>query len=93
MRTTVRLPADLLERAKRKAAAEGKTLTALIEDGLRLVISPARTIERKRSSSKDRLPISKCSGGLLTGVDPIRFSSELEEAEDIERMQRTTRHR
>jgi hypothetical protein len=93
MRTTVRLPAELLEHAKRKAAAEGKTLTALIEDGLRLVISPARTIEPKRSSSRDRLPLSKCSGGLLPGVDPIRFASELEEAEDIERLQRTRRRR
>jgi predicted DNA binding CopG/RHH family protein len=36
-RTTVRLPEDLVARAKRKAAAEGRTLTSLIEDGLRLV--------------------------------------------------------
>ena len=38
-RTTVRLPSELLRRAKRKAAVEGRTLTALIEDGLRLVVS------------------------------------------------------
>ena len=37
-RTTVRLPEDLIKRAKRKAAAEGSTLTALIEEGLRLVV-------------------------------------------------------
>ena len=36
-RTTVRLPAELLKRAKRKAVAEGRTLTALIEEGLRLL--------------------------------------------------------
>jgi predicted DNA binding CopG/RHH family protein len=30
-RTTVRLPDELIERAKRKAAAEGRSLTALIE--------------------------------------------------------------
>jgi predicted nucleic acid-binding protein len=35
-RTTVRLPEDL-NRAKRKAAAEGRTLTSLIEDRLRLI--------------------------------------------------------
>ena len=34
-RITVRLPADLLKRAKRKAVAEGRTLRALIEEGLR----------------------------------------------------------
>ncbi len=37
-RVTVGLPADLLNRAKRKAAAEGRTLTSLIEDGLRPVL-------------------------------------------------------
>jgi hypothetical protein len=35
-RTTVRLPEDLIRRAKIEAAAEGRTLTSLIEDGLRL---------------------------------------------------------
>jgi hypothetical protein len=42
-RTTVRLPEDLLKRAKRKAAAEGRTLTSLIEDGLRRVIAEGRS--------------------------------------------------
>ena len=37
-RTTVRLPSELLKRAKRMAAAEGRTLTSLIEDGLRLMV-------------------------------------------------------
>ena len=38
MRTTVHLPDDLLKRAKKKAAADGRTLTSLIEEGLRLVL-------------------------------------------------------
>ena len=50
-RTTVRLPADLLIRAKRKAAAEGRTLTALIEDGLRLVVAENRK-SRKTTLSR-----------------------------------------
>ena len=33
-RTTVRLPDELLARARRKALAEGRTLTSLIADGL-----------------------------------------------------------
>ena len=37
-RTTVRLPDDLVRRAKRKALAEGRSLTSLIEDGLRRVL-------------------------------------------------------
>ena len=46
-RTTVRLPEDLIKRAKRKAAAEGSTLTALIEEGLRLVVFPKRKEKAK----------------------------------------------
>ena len=38
MRTTVRLNDDLLRRAKMRAAAEGTTLTALIERGLEAVL-------------------------------------------------------
>jgi hypothetical protein len=45
-RTTVRLPEELLARAKRKAAREGPTLTSLIEDGLRLVTEESRPPEK-----------------------------------------------
>jgi hypothetical protein len=46
MRTTVRLDNDLLQRAKVHAAQTGRTLTALIEDALRQVMStPADTGE------------------------------------------------
>jgi hypothetical protein len=50
MRTTIRLPPDLLTAAKRHAAQTGRTLTALIEDALRLALgtempSPARVRE------------------------------------------------
>ena len=41
-RTTVRLPEDLVRRAKKKALAEGRSLTALIEDGLRKVLDEQR---------------------------------------------------
>ena len=37
-RTTVRLPEDLVRRAKEKAAAQGRPLTALIEERLRRVL-------------------------------------------------------
>jgi len=64
---------DLLRRAKRKAAAEGCTLTSLIEDGLRLVL---------------RLPpVSKATGGLMPGVDLTSFSA-LEEIDDLEYVER-----
>jgi len=85
MRTTVRLPQDLLNRAKRKAAAEGRTLTALIEDGLRAVVD-----ERDKPAKRRRivLPISKATGGLLPGVDLARFS-DYQETEDLEYVARS----
>jgi hypothetical protein len=83
-RTTVRLPEDLLNRAKRKAAAEGRTLTSLIEDGLRLVVA-----ENKKAAKKKRvLPrVSKATGGPMPGVDITRFSA-LEEMDDLEYVER-----
>jgi hypothetical protein len=79
-RTTVRLPSDLLDRARRKAAAEGRTLTALIEDGLRLVV----TENRKTPKGKRVLPrVSAATGGLMPGID-LTDSSAIQGAEDME---------
>jgi hypothetical protein len=87
MRTTIRLPDDLLRRAKRKAAAEDRTLTSLIEEGLRAVVD-----ERPRPARRRRvvLPVSKATGGLRPGVDLTRFSDyqEQEDLEYVERMKR-----
>jgi hypothetical protein len=38
MRTTLNLPDALVEAAKAKAAAEGRTLTSVVEEGLRAVL-------------------------------------------------------
>jgi hypothetical protein len=86
-RTTVRLPQDLLNRARRKAAAEGRTLTSLIADGLRMVIAD----NRKPTKQKRVLPrVSKATGGLLPGID-VSDARSLQDMEDIEYMQRLTR--
>ena len=83
-RTTVRLPEDLLDRARRKAAAEGRTLTSLIEDGLRLVVADTK----KSAKQKHILPrISKATGGLMPGVDLTRFS-DIQEMDDLEYVER-----
>ena len=39
MRTTINLPDGLAEAAKAKAAAEGRTFTSLIEEGLRAMLN------------------------------------------------------
>ena len=85
MRTTVRLPEELLKRAKRTAAAEGRTLTDLIEEGLRFVVA-----RRSGATKGDRtpLPVSAQTGGLRPGVDLTRFADyqDMEDMEYIERL-------
>ncbi|MGH3976384.1 MAG: hypothetical protein ACRDS9_24160 [Pseudonocardiaceae bacterium] len=39
MRTTINLPDALAEAAKAKAAAEGRTFTSVVEEGLRAVLA------------------------------------------------------
>lgn len=39
MRTTLNLPDSLAEEAKERAAAEGRTFTSLVEEGLRMVLA------------------------------------------------------
>jgi len=86
-RTTVRLPSELLTRAKRKAAAEGRTLTSLIEDGLRLIVSdPPRGVPRKRVMPR----ISKATGGLMPGID-LNNSAALQEMDDLDTIRRLKR--
>lgn len=66
MRTTVRLDEALLERARREAARRGVTLTALIEEGLRLVLRrPLPRTER----AVVVLPVCRAGGGTLPGID------------------------
>lgn len=77
-RTTVRLPEDLVRRAKRKAAAEGRSLTALIADGLRRVLN-----ERTAGSQRRVLPpVSTATGGLMPGID-LSDSASLQELDDV----------
>jgi hypothetical protein len=77
MRTTVRIKEDLLIRAKKRAAHEGRTLTSLIEEGLTLILSPSKGDRGKRI----QLPTSRASGGVLPGVD-LNRSSDLEDLMD-----------
>jgi hypothetical protein len=88
-RTTVRLPDELLARARRKALAEGRTLTSLIADGLRLVTA---STGRPKASMRAPLPVSKARGGPMPGID-ISKSAPLQEMDDLdyaERMKRFT---
>lgn len=80
-RTTVRLPEDLVRRAKRKAAAEGRTLTALIEDGLHRVLDDCASAGKKANRTLPR--VSKATGGLTPGID-LSDMAALQEVDDLE---------
>jgi predicted DNA-binding protein len=86
-RTTVRLPQELLKRAKKKAAAEGRTLTALIEDGLRWVVSSS---EKPKKAARVLPRISAASGGPLPGFEENVHASaqDMEDREYVERLNR-----
>jgi len=77
-RTTVRLPEDLVRRAKRKAAAEGRSLTALIEDGLRRVVNEPVSVA---GALRILPPVSSGAGGLMPGID-LDDSAALQELDD-----------
>jgi hypothetical protein len=78
MRTTIRLKGELLDMAKRKAATEGRSLTAFIESAVRAEL--ARTQPRRSV----KLPISRASGGFRTGVDLVKTNA-VEDDLDLER--------
>ena len=65
MRTTIRLNEDLLQRAKKRAADEGRTLTSLVEEALTIILSPPKGDRAEWIN----LPVSKASGGVMPGVD------------------------
>ncbi len=62
----MRLSDSLLAQAKREAARRNRTLTSLIERGLRMVLAEQRSVRRKHRVS---LPECRAGGGTLAGVD------------------------
>ena len=71
----MRLPEDLLRRAKKRAVEQGRTLTSLLEEGLQVVLA------KSQRRTRVRLPVSKASGGTLPGVDLNRSSDLLDRME------------
>lgn len=66
MRTTVRLDDNLLQEAKMEAVRRGETLTALIERGLRMILTKRKEEPGKR---RVRIPVSRARGGTQPGVN------------------------
>ena len=81
MRTTVRLDDVLLDRARKEAARRGTTLTALIEEGLRSVVSPPA---KKPARRRVDLPVCREGGGVLPGIDISNSADLLDRMEEDE---------
>ena len=79
VKTTLDIDDELLVRAKAASARERKSLTALIEEGLRLRLRRPRPRGRRTPA---RIPIFVGKGGLVTGVDPLSNRSLLDAADD-----------
>ena len=78
MKTTFNINDQLLADAKAMAAQQRTNPTRLIEEGLLLrlcSVSPRRT-------GKLRLPVLKCRGGLVAGVNPLSNKALLQALED-----------
>jgi hypothetical protein len=78
MKTTLDINDELLVRAKAVSARERKSLTALIEEGLRLRL---RRPGPGRRPSK-ALAVHRGKGGLVAGVDPLSNRSMLDAADN-----------
>ena len=79
MRTTIRLPDDLLLAAKRQAVNTGRTLTRVIEDALRAALA------REDFGPDEQVPTLPTfgSGGLRPGIDLDDSASLLDIMEDV----------
>ena len=79
MKTTLDIDNELLVKAKAVSARERKSLTALIEEGLRLRL---RRRGSRRPALTPSLAIHHGKGGLTAGVDPLSNRSMLDAADD-----------
>ncbi len=73
MRTTLNIPDSILKQARLRAVEEGKTLTDLLVEGLKIRLA--------RSLPGKRLPASSEDGGLRPGVEWGSLQSDDPEAE------------
>lgn len=79
MRTTIRLPDDLLRRAKARAAEQGESLTEYIETALRHYVH-----SQDARLTRTRIPLPSFRGeGLCPGVDLDDSSALLDHMERL----------
>ena len=79
MKTTLDIDDELLVKAKAASARERKSLTSLIEEGLRLRLRRSGVPKRESPAA---LTIYRGKGGLRPGVDPQSNRPLLDLADD-----------
>lgn len=77
VRTTLNLPDGLMEAAKAHAAAQGRTVTSLIEEGLRVVLA-----ERVQPQPVQLPAYGSGSGAVLVDLDDRAALAAVLEAEE-----------
>jgi hypothetical protein len=80
MKTTLDIDDELIVRAKAQAARERTSLTALIEEGLRLRLRLRRRGPGRPGGAK--LAVFRGQEGLVAGIDPLSNRSLLDAADD-----------
>jgi len=81
MRTTLDISDDLMARARRLAADSGRTLTAVVEDALRMMLA-----KRRPPQSPGRVRLTTIGrGGVQPGVDldDSAALADLMDADDV----------
>ena len=79
VKTTLDIDNELLVKAKALAARERTSLTALIEEGLRLRLRKRSEMTPRQTS---RIAVYRGTGGLVAGVDPLSNRALLDAADD-----------
>jgi hypothetical protein len=85
-RTTIRLDERLLVQVKAYAVERRTSLTAVIEEALRVHLAHAATAAKPRQ--RLRLPVSKQRGGFAPGIETWDDVKRVLAGEEIEKFQR-----
>ena len=84
-RTTIRLPEPLLAAAKKRAAEEGRTVTALVIEGLQKVIDEPRRKRRIKMPPICPASIKSAKAVHRFTIEDIRAAEEQADADYVKR--------
>jgi hypothetical protein len=71
MKTTIRLADDLLRRARKKAAEEGRSLTSLVEEGLKTVLAESKVARLAKTTQNPAGDLKVVNNRSTTCQEPL----------------------